>query len=78
VSEYTVNTGLYAAHKTGLIDYTVTSGQVPASSPVQLNTSWLGILIPNLSKKYGMGKACNIRLHTVEDWPQILFIDADD
>jgi len=60
LTDYTLNTGLYACYKIGIINYNVTSNVVPSSSPIKLDTTSLNDIIPGLVSKYGSSKPCNL------------------
>ncbi|KAF5907210.1 bactericidal permeability-increasing protein-like isoform X2, partial [Clarias magur] len=52
VSEFCVNSAAYAYFKSGLLHITITNDMIPKVSPLHLNTSQFGILIPQLPKMY--------------------------
>eukprot|EP00035_Acanthoeca_spectabilis_P010365 m.183803 g.183803 ORF g.183803 m.183803 type:complete len:485 (-) comp15001_c0_seq2:31-1485(-) len=52
VTAYEPNTAGWAFQQAGTLDYLVTPADIPASSPVQLNTSTFSDIIPALSTKY--------------------------
>jgi len=60
LTDYTLNTGLYACYKVGIINYNITSSVIPSSSPIKLDTTSLNDIIPGLVSKYGSSKPCNL------------------
>ncbi|KAM9476350.1 bactericidal permeability-increasing protein isoform 2-T2 [Clarias gariepinus] len=52
VSEFCVNSAAFAYQKSGLFQITITNDMIPKASPIHLNTSQFGILIPQLPKMY--------------------------
>ena len=66
LTDYTLNTGLYACYKVGIINYNITSSVIPSKYPVHLDTTSLSIPIPGLEKKYGAGKPCNLWCYASE------------
>ncbi|TTL25877.1 Bactericidal permeability-increasing protein [Bagarius yarrelli] len=52
VSEFCINSAAFAYHKSGVLSINITDGMIPKTSPVHLNTSQLGFLIPQLPKLY--------------------------
>mmetsp|Transcript_12024 Transcript_12024/g.17585 ORF Transcript_12024/g.17585 Transcript_12024/m.17585 type:complete len:482 (+) Transcript_12024:337-1782(+) len=60
LTDYTLNTGLYAAYKIDIITYNITDQMIPSSSPVHLDTTSLDNVIPGMSAKYGKDKPCNL------------------
>jgi len=61
ISDYTLNTGLYAAAMAGRLQYTITPDLVPASFPLKLDTTYLNALFPGLEAKYGSNQPCSIQ-----------------
>uniref|UniRef100_H3D380 Bactericidal permeability-increasing protein n=1 Tax=Tetraodon nigroviridis TaxID=99883 RepID=H3D380_TETNG len=52
VSEYTLNSALYAYYSAGLLQVFINESMVPSYSPVHLNTSSVGAFIPQLPEMY--------------------------
>jgi len=52
ITEYLAKTAGYAFFQVGALKYNVTEKEVPANSPIQLNTSSFQDLIPGLYQKY--------------------------
>ncbi|XP_076122178.1 bactericidal permeability-increasing protein [Alosa pseudoharengus] len=52
ISQYSLNTYAYACLTAGLFQINVTDSMIPPSSPIRLNTSSFGILIPQLPKMF--------------------------
>ncbi|KAI5628968.1 lipopolysaccharide-binding protein [Silurus asotus] len=52
ISEFCVNSAAFAYFKSGILNVTITDGMIPKGSPIHLNTSQFGSLIPQLPKKY--------------------------
>lgn len=48
VSEYTVNSAIYGYYSAGLFQALIDDSMIPPSSPVRLNTSFMGPFIPQL------------------------------
>lgn len=70
VSEYTVNSGLYATVNAGLANFTITNAMLGVDS---LNTNSLNVLLPDLKKKYGNDQECELRC-SVLPYPSVKFI----
>ncbi|KAL6456498.1 hypothetical protein MHYP_G00350420 [Metynnis hypsauchen] len=51
-SEFCVNSAAYAFQSAGVLQMLITDDMIPKASPIHLNTSQFGILIPQLPKKY--------------------------
>jgi len=49
---YFFNTAGWALQTSGILDATITNNEVPANSPVQLNTSYFEDIVPPLYQKY--------------------------
>ena len=60
ISDFTLNTGLYAAAMAGRLQYTITPDLVPASFPLKLDTTYLNALFPGIEAKYGANQPCSI------------------
>ncbi|KAG7332265.1 hypothetical protein KOW79_004099 [Hemibagrus wyckioides] len=52
VSEFCINSAAYAYLKSGVLSINITDGMIPKASPIHLNTSQFGSLVPQLPKKY--------------------------
>ncbi|KAK3540642.1 hypothetical protein QTP70_034462 [Hemibagrus guttatus] len=52
VSEFCINSAAYAYLKSGVLSINITDGMIPKTSPIHLNTSQFGSLVPQLPKKY--------------------------
>ncbi|XP_060787686.1 bactericidal permeability-increasing protein [Neoarius graeffei] len=52
MSEFCVNSAAFAYHSSGVLNITINDGMIPKVSPIHLNTSQFGILIPQLPKLY--------------------------
>jgi hypothetical protein len=66
VSEFTVNSGLYAGVR--LIQFTVTDDEV-----IQLNTSILKFILPGIAKKYQEDQSCQL-ICKAKEYPEVSFI----
>lgn len=58
LSQYVLQTGLYALQVEGKLQLNVTSDDLPANSPIQMDTTSLNFVFPGLSKKYGSNQPC--------------------
>jgi hypothetical protein len=67
VTEYTVNSGLYAGVNAGLVKFTVTAEDTPT-----LNTLILSKILPGIVKKYGV-KPCKLEC-SAQEYPAVNFI----
>ncbi|XP_027026862.1 bactericidal permeability-increasing protein isoform X1 [Tachysurus fulvidraco] len=52
MSDFCINSATYAYLKSGVLSINITDGMIPKSSPIHLNTSQFGFLIPKLPKLY--------------------------
>ena len=77
ISDYTMNSGLYAAYASGALKYTVTPSMVPSSSPVQLDTTSLDSLFPGIEAAYGAGLPCNVACSAGSSAPVISTLTGD-
>lgn len=66
VTEYTINSGLYAAHTGGDIQYFIPSEAVPSNPFFKLNTTDLDALLPGIKKTFGPNKKCDITCKSKE------------
>jgi len=63
VSDYVANSLMYAANKTGDLNYEVEPWQVPSNSPIKLNTSSFSLYVPALQKLWP-NTAMSIKTYT--------------
>jgi len=60
VSDYLINSALYAANEAGLFYFNVSSNLIPSSSPIKLDTTDLEGFVPGLVQKYGANKPVDL------------------
>ena len=77
ISDYTMNSGLFAAYASGVLQYTITPSMIPSSSPVQLDTTSLDSLFPGIQAAYGAGLPCNVMCSAGEAAPMISTLGGD-
>ena len=77
VTEYTFNSGLYAAHKEGEIKYFIPSEAIPTNPYFALNTTDLDAILPGIEKKFGEKKKCDLTCKSKEA-PLIHFSEKTD
>jgi len=63
LSDFVLNSAAYVFFTEHLIEFTVTDSMLPKDAPVQLNTTYFSIMIPNLYKMYP-NKMFNLFLYT--------------
>lgn len=68
VSEYTLNSGLYATVNSDKAKFTITNEMLP--SIVRLNTQTLENFLPGIKQKYGDNKDCELQC-TVAEYPTV-------
>ena len=71
ISDFTVNSGLYAAYAAGRLAYTITPDMIPSSSPVQLDTTSLDSLFPGIEAAYGQNIPCSVACEAGSQAPEI-------
>lgn len=77
ISDYSMNSGLYAAYTSGDLKYTLTPSMLPSSSPVQLDTTSLDSLFPGIQAAYGAGLPCNVECVAGAVAPMISTLSGD-
>lgn len=73
-SDYLVNSLSYSAYMSGLLNFTITSSQLPSDFPFDLTTTIVGVIIPELISEYGLGKPLTFSCIFAQP-PELLFID---
>lgn len=60
LSEYSIDTAINTLYESNLFEVTINPEDIPKDSPIQLNTSYLSILISGLSDYYGTNRPVRI------------------
>mmetsp|Transcript_16648 Transcript_16648/g.29948 ORF Transcript_16648/g.29948 Transcript_16648/m.29948 type:complete len:475 (-) Transcript_16648:33-1457(-) len=71
LSQYSINSGLFAAVNAGLIYFVVTNSDLGSNV---LNTNFLDTLLPGIKAKYGANQECELQC-TVAQYPSVKLLD---
>ncbi|OMJ81250.1 hypothetical protein SteCoe_18305 [Stentor coeruleus] len=73
-SDYIINSLSYSAYKLELLNFTITSSQLPIDFPFDLTTTIFGMIIPELITEYGLGKPLAFSCIFAQP-PELIFAD---
>lgn len=72
LSDFSINTAFRTLHLTKLLKIRVDSNDIPADSPVQLNTTSLDLIINGISEVYGKDRLVEVECNTEYEPPKII------
>jgi hypothetical protein len=76
VSENMIEQLLWTAFQSGKVDVVLSSANMPKTIPIQLNTSAINIILPNVTRDYGKGKGMYLELSKGGDYPLAFIRDG--
>jgi hypothetical protein len=76
VSDFTLNSFFVSSYESGFVlDVSKILDSIPSSKPIEILTDYIGLIIPEITSKYGHGQKVDLKFKFIKGVPEFRSVE---